>query len=233
MGVLIAVLVVAVVALGVWWSCTQAKKRREALLAFARQNGLQYSREDPFGLLGSPFPLLHQGDGRGCENVLSGVWQGLPVKEADYWYYTESTDSEGHTTKDYHYFSIAIADLPCSIPEVAIEKEGVLGHLADHLGFQDIQFESEDFNRAFRVKGRDAQFAYKLVDARMMQWLLATSGEFAFHTNGGALLVSCRRRKPGDLLPLLGTAKLFAEHIPSLVLHDYGSGAATPAPPAT
>jgi hypothetical protein len=49
--------------------------------------------------------------------------------------------------------------------------------LVGHLGFQDMEFESEDFNRAFRVKGGDREFAYQFVDARMMKWLLSTGGQ--------------------------------------------------------
>lgn len=30
------------------------------------------------------FALLRRGDGRGTENVLSGTWQGMGVREFDY-----------------------------------------------------------------------------------------------------------------------------------------------------
>src|SRR5919198_3536712 len=108
MQVLVIVLVLALVGLGVWYAYFRKAKRREALATFALQYGLQNSREDTFGLTDYPFKLFSRGDGRGCENVLSGTWKDLPVIEADYWFYDESADSEGHRSKDYHYFSVVV-----------------------------------------------------------------------------------------------------------------------------
>ncbi len=229
MGVLLIVVVLAVVAASVWFSAVRTRRRRSALASFAAAYGLRYSPEDPFGLVDYDFHLLDLGDGRGCENVVSGVWQGLPVKEADYWYYDRSRDAQGHTSKTYHRFSIVLADLEAIVPEVSIQKEGMLSTLAGHLGFHDLEFESEDFNREFRVSAGDREFAYKLVDARMMRWLLSTSGEFGFETNGSNLLVWCHRRRPTDLVPLVGTAKAFSDHVPNLVWSEYGTRAAEPA----
>ena len=41
--------------------------------------------------------------------------------------------------------------------------------------FHDIQFESEEFNRDFTVHCEEPKFANDLIDARMMQWLLANA----------------------------------------------------------
>jgi hypothetical protein len=223
MGVLIVIGIAAIIGVGIWFSYQRKKKRRLALAAFASQYGMQYSRVDPFGLLGYDFHLFKQGDGRGCENVISGQWQGLPLREADYWYYDETTDSQGHRSKSYHYFSVVIADLSCALPYVSMTKESIFTRMADHLGFRDIDFESEAFNREFNVKASDREFAFKLVDARMMQWMVATGGRFGFEVQGPCVLVYCRRRKPADLLPLVGTAKEFSDHIPRLVLNEYGT----------
>ncbi|HEY3210863.1 MAG TPA: hypothetical protein VGL18_13945, partial [Actinomycetota bacterium] len=166
---------------------------------------------------------------RGCENVVWGEWHGLTVKEADYWYYTESTDSEGHTSRSYHRFSVVLSDLPAFLPRVSIEKEKLLTRLADALSFHDIDFESEDFNRLFQIRAADREFAYKLIDARMIRWLLSTHGSFGFEVNGPNLLVWCGRLRPTGLVPLLGSAALFRDHIPRLVWNEYGTG--SPASP--
>src|SRR5205823_7867799 len=175
-GIVVVILVLAAIAAAAWWSYARNRARREALLLFATQYGFELSRDDPFDLTAYPFSLFSAGDGRGCENVLSGTWQGMPAREADYWYYTESTDSNGHTSRTYHRFSIVLADLACAIPNVTIRKESLLTKMADHFGFHDIEFESEDFNRRFRVGSDDHEFAYQLIDDRMMAWLLSTGG---------------------------------------------------------
>jgi hypothetical protein len=221
MAVLVVVVVAALVGLGIWYSYRRKKLRRQALAGFATQYGLQYSQADPYGIIGYPFRLFSRGDGRGCENVLSGEWQGIPIQEADFWYYDESTDSEGRQTKSYHYFSVVVADLGLEVPWVSVAKENLLTRLADHVGLHDVEFESEDFNREFNVKTKDREFCFKLIDARMMQWLLSTGGSFGFEIVGPWLLVYCKRLPPTGLIPLVGTAKAFGDHVPTLVRTEY------------
>jgi hypothetical protein len=153
--VVIVVLIVAALAGGVYLSWYLKKKRREALAAMARQLGLQYSSDDTVGCLGFPFRLLTKGDGRGTENVMWGTWQGIPMTEFDYWYYDESTDSEGRTSKSYYRFSCAVTEIAAACSPLTIDRENLLTRLADHMGMHDIEFELEAFNKAFNVKSHD------------------------------------------------------------------------------
>src|SRR5947208_1309236 len=105
--VIVAFLVIAGAAAYLSWK--RKLQRREDLMSFGLKYGLDYSRTDPYGLIGSGFHLFTQGDGRGCENVLAGSWHGLPVREGDFWYYTESSDGGGRRSKSYHYFSVVVA----------------------------------------------------------------------------------------------------------------------------
>jgi hypothetical protein len=73
------------------------------------------------------------------------------------------------------------------------------------------------------VKGQDREFAFKLVDARMMQWLLASGTGFAFDVQGSHLMVSCPRLPVASLAGLLDAAKGFTSNIPHLVWTDYGA----------
>jgi len=227
-SVLVFLLILAAVGAVGYLSYRAKQRRREELALFALQQGLEYSRPDPFGLVGYDFHLFGLGDGRGCENVLWGTWRGLPVKEADYWYYTESSDGKGRRSRTYHHYSVAIAELTCFLPQVTVEKENVSSWVSGHLGFHDIQFESERFNRLFNVKARDRAFAFKLLDARMINWLLSTAGEFGFEVNGQSLLVWSARRKPNGLVALLGCARLFCDHVPRLVGTEYGAAPTRP-----
>jgi hypothetical protein len=225
--VILILLIGAGVAYGSYWL---KKKRRDELATFATQYQLSYSKEDPFGLLITyPYELFARGDGRGCENVLSGTWQGLTVKETDYWYYDESTDSKGNRTKTYHHFSALIVDLPLRAPYLTVAKENILTTLADHVGLKDIDFESEQFNREFNVKCHDREFAFKLIDARMEQFLLDTGGAYSIEFAGSSALIYCKRLPPTGLVPLFGTAKGFVDHIPRLVWNEYGPGGGGPA----
>ena len=212
----------AVAAAILWFSWYAKKKRREALAGVAASLGLTYEEEDPYGLVGLPFELMQRGDGQGTENVLDGTWQDVALKEFDYWYYTESSDGQGNRSKTYHRFSCALTEVPIDATPLTISHENVLTRIGDHLGFDDIQFESEDFNRAYRVKCEDRKFATDLIDARMMGWLLPQEG-WAFELTGPYLLAYCDRLRPTELIPLLGTLKAFRDHIPRVVYDLHGT----------
>jgi hypothetical protein len=222
LGPLIFLLILSVMAAAVVYGFHRKQKRREALALFALHHGFEFAQSDPFGLVGHPFRLFTLGVGRGCENVMWGTWQDLPVKEADFWYYTESSDDDGRTTRAYHHYSVAIADVHAVLPHVAVDRENLVSRFADRMGFRDIEFESDQFNRTFQVRSTDREFAYRLIDARMMRWLLAMDGGFGFEVQGNAILVHGPRRNPTELIPLLGMTKGFRDHIPRLVWSEYG-----------
>ena len=222
MEYLVWVLAVAVAIGAVGWSFYAKRKRRDALVTMARQLGLAYSPEDTQGCIGLPFALLQRGDGRGTENVLSGVWQGAPVLEFDYWYYEESTDSKGHTSRSTYRFSCVVTEVEAGLSALTLNRENLFTRLADSLGLADIEFELDEFNRAFTVKCKDRKFANDFIDQRMMHWLLGTDRAFAFETCGPWLLVYSKRRKPTELTPLFGTLRQFRDGIPLVVYDLYG-----------
>jgi hypothetical protein len=213
---------IGLIALGaVYLSYYLRKKRREELAAMARQLGLEFSSADSLGCLSYPFAMLTKGDGRGTENVMWGVWQEVPVREFDYWYYEESTDSQGHRTKSYYRFSCSVTEIEAACSHLTIDRENLVTALADRIGLRDIEFESEDFNHAFNVKSKDRKFANDLVDARMMQWLLQADHAFRFEVSGKWLLAFSKKRRPRELIPLLGTLLQFREHVPRVVYELY------------
>jgi hypothetical protein len=222
-GILIFVAIVAVVIALVWWGYYRKKQRREALAVIAARIGLEYSQEDPYGLDGYPFSLFERGDGRGCENVLAGTWQQLDVKAFDYWYYEETTDSKGGRSRSYHHFSCAETDVAIVAPHLTVTHETLFTRVADHIGFADIQFESEAFNRVFRVKCDEAKFATDVLDARMMQWLLSTRGEWSFELLDESVLVYSDRLPPSSVPLLLVGLQQFLKHVPRVVRELYGA----------
>jgi hypothetical protein len=216
-------LVLGLTAVGLvgWFGYVAKKKRREAFALMATQLGLAYFAEDPYGTLSEPFPLFDKGDGRGLENVLSGTWQELDVRLFDYWYYEESTDSKGNTSKTYYRFDCVIVPVEAGCPQLTITHENLGTRFANALTFHDIQFESEAFNRAYYVRSSDKKFANDLVDARMIDWLMQHGSGFSFETAGNEAICYERKLAPVDVVPLLGTAKAFRDHIPTVVSSLY------------
>jgi hypothetical protein len=201
------------------------RKRRRELATMARQLGLSFSEADTQGCGALPFVLLRKGDGRGTENVMWGDWHGMAVQEFDHWYYEESTDSKGRRTKTYFRFSCAVVEIEAACSALTIDREGFFTRVADAIGLDDITFELEGFNEAFNVKSKDRRFASDFLDQRMMRFLLGTDRAFRFEAAGRWLLCFGKRRRPTELIPLLGTLKGFREHVPPVVFSLYGPGA--------
>src|SRR5688572_14200567 len=222
--ILIVVLVVVVAGGIITYQHQRKLQRQRELRSLALGQRLDFSLEDPFDTLGEPFPLLQKGDGRGVENVMWGFWHELEVRAFDYWYYEESSDSEGHRHKSYHRFNCLITLVEAQCPQLQISEEDLFTRLADVLTFRDIEFESEEFNRRFTVKGPDERFATAFCDARMMDWLLRHGEGYAFEVVGDRLLCWTKRVRPAQIVHLLGTAATFQEQIPAVVSSLYPRG---------
>lgn len=212
----------ALAALGYWiYQHRRKAARREALFALAHQRGLTYSRGDPAGYAGLPLRFLRQGDDRGVENVIDGWINGERVAVFDLWVMHESTDSDGHTHRSYKYFTCAYLPLPeAHFPRIALRPETLGSRLKDVVGFRDAQFESDDFNRRWDVRSDDRRFAYALVDARMMAWLLGVDG-VEFELRGSHLLAASEQRSPTSFLVLHDIARGFRDRIPGVTLEWY------------
>ncbi|MBI3648507.1 MAG: hypothetical protein HY240_07160 [Actinobacteria bacterium] len=200
------------------------QKRIKELGAMASHLGLEFSRADPFDILAEPFQLLCKGDGQGVENVMWGTWQGVPLRQFDFWYYEESTGAQGQRSKTYHRFNCVVGPIDAACSHLTIDHENLFTRLADSLSFHDIEFESEEFNRSYQVKCRDKKFANDFVDARMMQWLLAHGEGYSFEAAGDEILCAHGRLRPTELIPLMGTAKAFSEQVPRIVFELYPKG---------
>ena len=208
-------------AVGAWISFYLKKKRRQALAAAARQLGLEFSLTDPFATLSEPFELLRKGDGRGVENMMWGTWQDMELHEFDYWYFEESTDSQGHRSKTYYRFNCVMTPIEASCHRLLIDHENRFTRLADALSFHDIEFESEAFNKEFTVRSPDQKFASDLVDQRMMAWLLEHASGHSFEVVVDRILCWRKKCDPVQITHLVGVTKGFKEQIPRVVYELY------------
>lgn len=170
--VFIAAVIVAIAA--AIYGVIAQRKRREGLFVLAQRlnldfdGGRNYEIEARFGFL----KQLAQGDDRYATNVLSGNYQQNEILAFDYHYATYHTDKSG-THKDDHWFSFFILTMPAAFPDLTIRRENFLTRIAEVFGYQDIEFESAEFSKAFNVRCPDKKFAYDVCNAKMMEYLLA------------------------------------------------------------
>jgi hypothetical protein len=171
------VLILAVIAAGVlvaiWYTLRLEAKRREALFLLAQSLELTY-RGGPDASFDTfhthaPFQI---GRHRRARNLLEGETtianERHPVTLGDY-EYTVRRDKRNETKR----FSFALFRLPWpAVPDLAIRHEHLGDKILGAIGFDDIDFESEEFSRRFFVKSPDKRFAYAVVHPQMMEFLL-------------------------------------------------------------
>jgi hypothetical protein len=219
---LIFVAFAAIVIAGVIYSYVAAKKRREALAEFARNRGWSYVAADDSRSKrwsGTPFG---QGDHRRTTNVLSGSWRDRDFAAFDYSYQTHSTDGQGHRTTTTHRFGVCTVTMPAYLPRLEVTHDSMLGRVGRALGRQDIELESEEFNRRFRVSCPDEKFAFDVLHPRLMQFLLA-HGTVAWRMEGTDLLCWDKgQHQPAEVLERLSLLDEILDAVPSFVWRDHG-----------
>lgn len=159
-GLVVLVLVLA-------WQ--QGKKRRLAAQAFAASRGWTWMESVP--ALTSRWRSYPFGRGHSlrAENVLAGSFHGRHVVSFDYQYTTGSGKNRSTS-----YFHVVALSLPAAMPWLQLSPDGAGAAIARFFGGQDVQFESQAFNDAWRVQASPPpQYAYDFVHPRMMDRLMA------------------------------------------------------------
>jgi hypothetical protein len=205
------------------WQADQ--KRRAQFASFAAAKGWDYSPHDPHGLEGrwNCFPF-DRGHSRKASNVFTGTADGgLPMVAFDYLYKETTTDSKGHSSTTTYRFAVCVVRLPCPLPDLFVGNENFLTRIGSAIGIEDIEFESDDFNRAFRVKSDNPKFASDLLHPRMMELLLARGRGIEWRLMGWDMLTWRKGRLAiPDLLERSSLLCRIVQGIPSFVWKDRG-----------
>lgn len=199
----------------------QANQKRKALLfTWATNSGYQYAVEDDSMCgrwNGDPFG---EGDHQRAQNVITGTAKA-PFSAFDYSYETHSSDGRGGRTTTTHHYCVTALQLPSYLPMLQVTPENVLTRIGHTLGLDDIDLESEDFNRKFRVHANDRKFASDCLTPRTMQALL-TRPDVSWRISGTDILTWAEgRMSPSSVLKDLSTLQLVIDGIPSFVWKDH------------
>jgi hypothetical protein len=157
----------------------QQKQRREALAAKAQALKLTYKAEQRadfahrYGFL-DKLGNSRGGDNQSCINVVTGEHGSNSVTLFDYYYTTDDNKVWwwAPSWEMHCYLSFIIVNMNSNFPELTIAKEGFFSKIAQAIGFDDIDFESHEFSRRYKVKSSDKKFAYDFCNARMIDYLL-------------------------------------------------------------
>jgi hypothetical protein len=168
----------------------QMGDRRATVTAIASKGGWRYFEDEP-GLAGRwPGDPFGRGDHPDVTNVIRGSWGARKFIAFDYSYQLRHgllADRRGGGITIRH--GVVVMKLPAGLPYLQVQHENLLGEkVADLLtGEQDIQFESDEFNRLFRITADDTWYARAVIHPRMMN-LLMERGEVGWRVSGGDLV---------------------------------------------
>ena len=206
----------------------RAEQRRRALLqGFAMSKGWTYTAADDSWcdrFVGAPFGT---GERRSASNILRGPYAGTEMVAFDYSYQTSTTDSKGNRQTTTHRYAVCSLQMPAPLGGLELSPESALTRLAGHVGLGDVELESEDFNRRYRVKARDPKLAYDVLNPRTMQALLARPALHLRLLDVDAISWESGRLDPVALLARLSTLQVVVAGIPSFVWSDHSAGGAS------
>jgi len=223
LGLLAFCLVGAVFIAGAVWAAVQQSKKRQALMAFCQSQGWTYTRED--GSLvgrwqGAPFG---RGESRRVTDVVRGVREQRPFTAFNYQFVERHSDGKGGSTTTTYRYAVVALGLPAFLPTVEVVPDNLFTRAAAAIGLSPgIELESEDFNRKFRVTGRDPKFASDILSPRTMELLLRSPAR-SWRIEGSDLLSWDNGRiDPVEVLGTLAPLCAVVAGIPTFVWHDHG-----------
>jgi hypothetical protein len=204
---------IAMVLIG-YFAWQAEKRRREEFGIWAAANGWRYRHQrdrtirQRYGFLNR----LQVGHSRMGYNLLSGEWKGY---EAAAFTFRYTTGSGKH--QQTHHIGVALIHIERPFPELRVHPENILSRFGQSLGFDDIDFESLEFSRAFTVRSNDRKLAYDFCHSGMMEFLLQHRNT-AMELEGDTLaLFRSRQLSAADLEPMLnhlvGIRSLMPEYL--------------------
>lgn len=209
------------------WERHLSRRRRARIASWAAQRGWNFVARDPrweHVLPGFPFGTGFRWRAR---NVVSGPFGRYPAAAFEYSYQGERRN-DGMIPQR---FGVHVLRLPAPLPWLHLSAERFADRAAKLFGAQDLDFESEDFNRLYRVRAIDPRLASDIVNPRTMELLIEVGGpDVRIHGWNIALVTPGRL----DLEVVEGALTVLAnvcDNVPPFVWRDHG-GAAPLAPGA-
>lgn len=208
-------LVVAIAAAWLGWRAD--RQRTRALREFAQSLGFDFDASDDASHdeQYAQFAIFRRGDSRVAQKTLRGALtlfeRACDVVLGDFRYEETSGTGKSSTTTTYR-FSYLIVHPPWPSPSLLVRPEGLFDKIKGAFGFDDIDFESEEFSRKYFVQSDDKRFAYDVLHPRMIEFLLAEAPP-ALDLERGALCISDGRRRwsPAEFRTRLEFARRFCE----------------------
>jgi hypothetical protein len=220
--IVLGIILVVVVGIAAWYF---EKKRREAIIAWAKANGYRFSphkRRNP-RLHFTPFG---QGHSRWTRYHLTKTQaEAVPgLDDAGFdlfeYHYAVTTRSGKSSNTTHYHFTCGLVQAGLDLGDMTIRREHWGDKIVQAIGFDDIDFEDHEFSKKFMVKGRDRKRVYGVIDRRMMTFLLSR-GKWMIQTEGETLFVHMSGKPNAERLDRLdGFLTGFLKSLPRTIVNE-------------
>ncbi|MBN1943674.1 MAG: hypothetical protein JW849_10320, partial [Phycisphaerae bacterium] len=135
----------------------------------------------------------------------------------DYHYTTGSGKNQSH-----HSFSCVLLSSGVPLKELFIRPEGFFDKITEFFGYDDIDFESAEFSRAFYVKAPEKRWAYDVLHARAIEFLLNQPKFTIQFAPDCALARKSRTFRPEEFAQAAEVLRGLLDGLPNYVLQQQG-----------
>jgi hypothetical protein len=174
----LVVLIIVAFAAAAYYFHRLEQQRREALLLWATRQGFDFDPAKRKGLheRWAGLKVLRHGHSQSGRNFITGRRGGRDFTLCDFQYVTGSGKN-----RQTHRRGLVILQTDHPTIPLQVRRENPFDKVGEFLGMDDIDFESAEFSRKFFVKSSDRKWAYDVIHARTMDYLLREAfQEFEF-----------------------------------------------------
>ena len=217
------ILLIAIVAIAifVWIAISRARDARiKAMGLLASELGLQFNSNDNtmHNERFKQFACFQTGTRQTAYNTMTGSLsmggEATEVLIGDFRYTVRQQSGKHQSTKIIR-FSYALLRIPYGqTPSVLIRREHFFDKLAAFFGFDDIDFESVEFSKKFKVGSSHKRFAWDLIDQGMMEYLLGTDSPPIELEDGWVCLTQKSKWSPDQFRAIIEFANGFMDRWP-------------------
>jgi hypothetical protein len=206
---------VAIVAVVATIAIMAEKARKKRLTAEFEAAGFRVNfkpdemdKHSALGQCGGSWSQLKTGS-TGVQWTVFGHVGQTPVAMCEHRYTTGSGKN-----KSTHYNTIAATPAPQAWPFVELSPESVFHRIGELFGSKDFKVEDEAFNRKWRVKVTDEEFALLVLTPEVQAWCMTLPKYAQVRVGGGAVTVALGKYISKDATMLINRCVELSRMLP-------------------
>lgn len=195
--------------------------RGKALQAWAQSRGMTVlpGRDSRFDDRHPSFRALRRGHSRYAHHRMEGSVDERHVIAFDYHYVTGSGKN-----RRIHQFSGLLVESLIPLKPLLMRSESVFDRIGEMFGLDDLDFESAEFSRAYHVRSSDRRWAYDVLHARTIDFLLQHPKHNLQFDATHVLIWRERRFDPAAFEQALEIALGVLDRLPDYVIQQQSRG---------